>query len=123
MTITQSFSKLSAVAAGIAIAFALIAGVFATATPARAAALTSAQVNVPTGSANDVLAAGLNIVYFVAGILAVIVIIVAGFTLVTNTGEPEALKKARQAIIYAAIGLVVIFAAFAVTWFVLGRIG
>lgn len=44
MTITQSFSKLSAVAAGIAIAFALIAGVFATATPARAAALTSAQV-------------------------------------------------------------------------------
>jgi hypothetical protein len=45
MTITQSFSKLSAVAAGIAIAFALIAGVFATATPARAAALTSAQVS------------------------------------------------------------------------------
>jgi hypothetical protein len=45
MTITQSFSKLSAVAAGIAIAFALIAGVFATATPANAAALTSAQVS------------------------------------------------------------------------------
>ena len=45
MTITQSFSKLSAVAAGIAVAFALIAGVFATATPARAAALTSAQVS------------------------------------------------------------------------------
>lgn len=45
MTITQSFSKLSAVAAGIAVAFALIAGVFATATPAHAAALTSAQVS------------------------------------------------------------------------------
>src|SRR3569623_512810 len=45
MTITQSFSKLSAVAAGLAVAFALIAGVFATATPARAAALTSAQVS------------------------------------------------------------------------------
>ncbi len=45
MTITQSFSKLSAVAAGIAVAFALIAGVFATATPAHAAALTSLQVN------------------------------------------------------------------------------
>jgi hypothetical protein len=45
MTITQSFSKLSAVAFGLAVAFALIAGVFATATPARAAALTSAQVS------------------------------------------------------------------------------
>jgi hypothetical protein len=45
MTITQSFSKLSAVAAGIAVAFALLAGVFATATPARAASLTSAQVS------------------------------------------------------------------------------
>jgi len=45
MTITQSFSKLSAVAFGTAVAFALIAGVFATATPARAAALTSAQVS------------------------------------------------------------------------------
>lgn len=45
MTITQSFSKLSAIAAGLAVAFALIAGVFATATPARAAALTSAQVS------------------------------------------------------------------------------
>ncbi len=45
MTITQSFSKLSAVAFGTAVAFALIAGVFATATPARAASLTSAQVS------------------------------------------------------------------------------
>lgn len=87
------------------------------------AALTSAQVNVPDGSANDVLATGLNILYFVAGIFAVIVIIIAAFTLVTNNGDPSALAKARNAIIYAVIGLVVIIAAFTVTWFVIGRIG
>ena len=87
------------------------------------AALTSAQVNVPNGSADNVLATGLNILYFVAGIFAVIVIIIAASTLVTNNGDPSALAKARNAIIYAVIGLVVIIAAFTVTWFVIGRIG
>jgi cytochrome c biogenesis protein CcdA len=87
------------------------------------AVLKSSDVpNVPTGSANDVLNAGLNLVYFVAGIAAVIVIIVSAITLVTNNGEPETLKKARNTIMYAVIGLVVIMAAFALTWFFIGRI-
>lgn len=78
--------------------------------------------SVPTGSANDVLVAGLNILYFIAGVVAVVMIIIAGFTLVTNGGEPDAVKKARNTILYAVIGLVVIFSAFAVTWFFLERI-
>jgi hypothetical protein len=82
-----------------------------------AALLSSKDVNIPNGSANQVLVAGLNIVYAVAGIIAVIAIIVAGFTLVTNGGEPDAVKKARNTILYAVIGLVVIIAAFTVTWF------
>ena len=84
--------------------------------------LTSKDVNIPNGSANDVLNAGLNIVYFIAGVVAVVMIIISGFTLVTNGGEPEAVKKARNTILYSVVGLVVIFAAFAVTWFVIGRV-
>lgn len=78
--------------------------------------------SLPNGSANDVLVAGLNIVYFVAGIIAVVAIIVAGFTLVTNSSEPDAIKKARNTIVYAVIGIVVIIVAFTVTWFIAGNI-
>jgi hypothetical protein len=84
-------------------------------------ALSSAEVNIPNGSADQVLAAGLNIAYFVGGIIAVVVIIIAGFTLVTNGGEPDAIKKAKNSILYAVIGLVVILIAFTVTWFIIGR--
>jgi len=87
-----------------------------------AALLTTTDVpNVPNGTANQVLAAGLNIAYFIAGIIAVVMIIISGFTLVTNGGEPDAVKKARNIILYAVIGLVVILSAFAVTWFFIGR--
>ncbi len=77
--------------------------------------------NAPTQSANDFLVQGLNLTYFVAGVVAVIVIIIAGITMVTNGGEPEAVKKARNMILYSVIGLVVILIAFSATWFFIGR--
>jgi Na+-driven multidrug efflux pump len=83
--------------------------------------LSSKDINVPNGTADQVLASGLNLAYLIAGIIAVIVIIIAGFMIVTNGGEPETVKKARNSILYAVIGLVVIMIAFTVTWFVVGR--
>ncbi len=83
------------------------------------ALLTPADVkNAPNGTANDVLVAGLNLLYFVAGVIAVVAIIIAGFTLVTNSSEPDAVKKARNTILYAVIGIVVIVSAFTITWFI-----
>lgn len=87
-----------------------------------AVTLTSKEVNIPNGTPDQVLQVGLNTAYFVAGIIAVIVIIIAGFTITTNGGDPETVKKARNSILYAVIGLVVILTAFGVTWFVIGRI-
>jgi amino acid transporter len=78
--------------------------------------------NVPTGSANQVLDAGLNIVYFVAGVIAVIVVIYAGFTLVTNGSEPDAVKRAKNTLLYGVVGIIVIASAFTITWFFIGRI-
>ena len=77
--------------------------------------------NAPTQSANDFLVAGLNLTYFVAGVVAVIVIIIAGIMFVTNGGDPESVKKARNMILYSVIGLVVILIAFSATWFFIGR--
>ncbi len=45
MTITQSSTRLVALVAGVSVALTLIVGVFAAATPARAAALTSTQIS------------------------------------------------------------------------------
>lgn len=81
----------------------------------------SGQVNIPTGSGDDVLAGILSIIYFVAGAVAVIIIIIAGFMFVTAGSDPSTVTKAKNAILYAVIGLVVVGLAFVITQFVMGR--
>ena len=81
----------------------------------------SDQVNIPTISADQVLHNGLNITYFLAGIIAVIVIIIGGITYSTSGGDSSALTKAKNMILYAVVGLVIILSAFVITNFVIGR--
>lgn len=83
--------------------------------------LTAAEVNIPALSADQLLRNGLNLTYFIAGIIAVIVIILAGLSYVTSGNDPSAVSKAKNAILYAVIGLVVILSAFVITQFVIGR--
>jgi type IV secretory pathway VirB2 component (pilin) len=78
-------------------------------------------VNIPTLSPDQVLQNGLNIVYFIAAIIAVIVIIVAGIMYSTSAGNAGSVSKAKNLILYSIVGLVIIFAAFAITNFVIGR--
>lgn len=79
------------------------------------------DIDIPTLSGDQLLQNGLNLAYFVAGIIAVIVIIVGGIMYATSSGEAAAVTKAKNLILYSVIGLVVIFAAFAITNFVIGR--
>lgn len=79
------------------------------------------KINIPAISANDVLVGGLNILYTVAGVVAVIAIIIAGFKYVTSMGDSAAVTKAKNTIMYAVVGLVVVIMAFTVTWFIIGR--
>lgn len=64
----------------------------------------------------------LNWVYVLAGIAAVISIIVGAFWYVTGGDNPSQVQKGKNAIIYASIGLVVVIFAFAITGFVSGRL-
>jgi len=77
--------------------------------------------NLPTDSAVSVLSGVLDVIYFVVGAFAVIVIILAGYTFVTANGDPAKLTKARMAILYSVIGLIVVMFAFVITGFVLTR--
>lgn len=58
-------------------------------------------------------------VYGVIGILAVVFIIIGGVNYSISQGDPGKTKKARDTILYAAIGLIVVLSAFAITAFIL----
>lgn len=64
----------------------------------------------------------LNTAYFWTGIIAVIVIIIGGFRYSTSMGDPGKLKSAKDTILYAVIGLVIVLLAFAITNFILNAV-
>lgn len=63
-----------------------------------------------------------NTLIFIVGAISVIVLIIAGLMYVLSTGNPEQTKRAKDAIIYAAIGLAVSVLSFAIVNFVLDRL-
>jgi hypothetical protein len=67
---------------------------------------------------NDVI----NFVSILVGVAAVIMIIYAGFRLVTSGGSAESTKSAKDTILYAIIGLVVVVFAQVIVKFVLVKI-
>jgi len=77
--------------------------------------------NIPTLTSSEVVTNTLNLAYFLAGIIAVIVIIVGGIMYTTSAGNAGSVTKAKNMILFSVIGLVVILSAFALTNFVIGR--
>lgn len=63
-----------------------------------------------------------NLLIVVAGIIAVIMIIVGGIRYTTSAGDAGQTKSARDTIIYAVAGLVVAIMSFAIVNFVLARL-
>lgn len=60
-----------------------------------------------------------NVLLFVVGAIAVIMIIVGGVRYVVSGGEGSAVKNAKNTIMYAVIGLVVAILAYALVNFVI----
>lgn len=77
--------------------------------------------NIPTMNGDDLLKNALNLTYFLAGVVAVIVIIVAGLMYATSSGDSGRVAKAKNLLTYAIVGLVVVMSAFVITNFVVGR--
>ena len=72
-------------------------------------------------SADQLLKNGLNLVYYIVGILAVVVIVLSGLSYVTSAGDSGKVTRAKNMILYAVVGLVVVIAAYAITNFVILR--
>ena len=56
--------------------------------------------------------------FFIIGVLAVIVIIYSGFLFIVASGNPQTIQKAKTSIVYAVVGLVVAIMAYAIVGFV-----
>ncbi len=64
-----------------------------------------------------------NTVLGVSGAIAVLIIVLAGFRYIISQGNPNEVTTARNAILYALIGLIVIICAFAIVNFVVLGVG
>jgi hypothetical protein len=62
-----------------------------------------------------------NILSIVVGIVAVIMIIIAGFRYITSGGKQESVTAAKNTILYAVIGLIIVALAQVIVRFVLTR--
>lgn len=76
----------------------------------------------PVSGTNGALLKITNIIAYVAGAAAVIILIVAGIYFITAGGDPAKVKSARDAVRNAVLGLLVIILARAIITFVIRRL-
>lgn len=70
---------------------------------------------------NSILVVVLNVLSFVAGVIAVIMLIIAGIRFVTSSGEAQSISSARNTVIYAIIGIIIVALSQVLVRFVIGR--
>jgi amino acid transporter len=73
------------------------------------------------GTANTLAKTVITVLSAVVGIVAVIMIMFAGFRYVTSGGKEESVKSAKNTILYAIIGLVIVALAQIIVHFVLNK--
>jgi hypothetical protein len=84
----------------------------------------SGDPNDPNSSGsqiNSVLATAINIFSFIVGFAAVIMVIVGGFKYITSAGDSASTSSAKNTILYAVIGLVIVAMAQVIVRFVLDQ--
>jgi uncharacterized membrane protein YidH (DUF202 family) len=114
----------------VALSFLLAPGVAYAATDASKEALCGGAGLVGGGngctaqsgsSVDSVLKRGLNLFSAIIGIIAVVMIMVGGLKYITSQGDASNTAAAKNTILYAAIGLVVVALAQVIVRFVLDR--
>jgi hypothetical protein len=71
---------------------------------------------------NNIIKTVINVFSWVVGVVAVIMIIVGGFRYVTAGGDSNNVSSAKNTIIYAIIGLVIVAMAQFIVQFVLNKV-
>ncbi len=64
----------------------------------------------------------IDTLFIVVGALAVLIMIVGGIRYITSTGDAKRIQSAKDTILYAIFGIIVVILARAIVGFVIGRI-
>jgi len=80
------------------------------------------QTGDATGDVNSLITTIINVFSFVVGVVAVIMIIAGGFRYISSGGDSNKITSAKNTIIYAIIGLVIVALAQIIVQFVLGKV-
>jgi len=83
------------------------------------------QINIPKTtelSGSGKITELLNYSFGVLAAISFLVIVIAGVQFILSSGEPQKVNTARNAIIYAAIGLVISLLAMVIVSFVLAKV-
>lgn len=81
-----------------------------------------------TGTASNLAGQGgifqtvVNILLFLVGAVAVIMLVIGGLRYVTSNGDQNAVTGAKNTIMYAIIGIIVAFLAYAAVGFVISQL-
>lgn len=78
--------------------------------------------DAPTGVSQTSVQTALGTAYMWAAIIAVLIIIIGGIRYATSNGDASQIKSAKNTILYAVVGLIVIIMATAITSFVITNI-
>lgn len=63
-----------------------------------------------------------KILLYVVGIVTVVMIIVSGLKMSLSAGNPSAVTKAKQTLIYSVVGLIIAMLAYAIVMFVVDKV-
>ena len=86
---------------------------------------TGANCNKGTGGANKlngVIDTIINVLSVLVGVLAVIMVIIAGFKYVTSAEDSSKITSAKNTLVYAIVGLVIVALSQTIVKFVLGKV-
>ena len=83
---------------------------------------TPASTSTSTDKINGIIKTVINVFSIVVGVVAVIMIIIGGFRYITSGGDSSNVSGAKNTIIYAIIGLVVVALAQFIVQFVVNKV-
>ncbi len=87
--------------------------------PAQSAS--EALQNLPQTDPNIILQNAINLILYLPGATAIIMVIYSGLQLTTSAGNPGAIARAKNTLIYSIVGLVIVVLAFSIVNFVIGK--
>lgn len=84
--------------------------------------LIASTAGIEQGNLNSIIGGILNVAMGFLGVIAVLIILYGGFIWMTAGGEQDKVDKAKKMIYAGIIGLVIIFAAYAIAMFVMSNL-